>query len=79
MINKRIANTYNFFEIDTDNQRAIFWGLDTSTRLIPLTEKILDLAKKLNLPLNEEVYPFGETTNASGKNQFGNSLHLKIY
>jgi len=62
MSNKKIANTYNFFEIDTDNQKAVFWGLDIPTKLAPLAERILDLARKLNLPLNEVVEIYDDET-----------------
>lgn len=62
MSNKKIANTYNFFEIDTNNQKAVFWGLDIPTKLTPLAERILDLARKLNLPLNEVVEIYDDET-----------------
>lgn len=62
MSNKKIANTYNFFEINTDNQKVVFWGLDIPTQLTPLAERILDLARKLNLPLNEVVEVYDDET-----------------
>lgn len=62
MSNKKIANTYNFFEINTDEQKAVFWGLDISSKLIPLTERVLNSARRLNLPFNEVVEIYDDNT-----------------
>lgn len=62
MSNKKIANTYNFFEINTDEQKAVFWGLDISSKSIPLTERVLNSARRLNLPFNEVVEIYDDNT-----------------
>ena len=62
MNDKKTANTYNFFEIDTDKQKAVFWGLDISSKSIPLTERVLNSARRLNLPFNETVEIYDDET-----------------
>ena len=60
MSNKKIANTYNFFEINKQN--VIFWGLDISPKSIPITERIINLVRKLHLPFNETVEIYDDRT-----------------
>lgn len=60
MNNKKIANTYNFFEIS--EQKIVFWGLDISLKFIPLTDKFLKLVKELNLPFNEVIEIYDDET-----------------
>lgn len=56
----KIANSCNFFEIHKPN--VIFWGLDIAPKSISLTKKVLDLAEKLNLPLDEVVEIYDDKT-----------------
>jgi hypothetical protein len=60
MVATRIANTYNFFEID--NQKITFWGLDILPKWIPLTKRVKALVRKLNLPFHEVVEIYNDET-----------------
>jgi len=62
MNDKKVTDTYNFFEINTDEQKAVFWGLNISSKSIPLTERVLDSARKLNLSFNETVEIYDDET-----------------
>jgi len=61
---KKFQNTNNFFEIEKNknNQRILFWGLDIRVKSTPLTKDLLNLIKKLNLPVNEVVEIYDDLT-----------------
>jgi hypothetical protein len=61
---KKFQNTNNFFEIEKNknNQRILFWGLDIRVKSTPLTKYLLNLIKKLNLPVNEVVEIYDDLT-----------------
>jgi len=61
---KKFQDTNNFFEIERNknNQRILFWGLDIRVKSIPLTKDLLNLIKKLNLPVNEVVEIYDDLT-----------------